>query len=135
MIKKILLYALIILSVFSCEDKTEKIETVIDPLSNTTWTRKLIKDSGEHYGYESYEFFNSGDFTLSEYDLYGIRQKYLIIGEYILNGSKIVCNYKRTHNTPYYYPGDEFSLDLNFEIKTIIPSFIVNDRLFIFVKQ
>ena len=66
-------FALLMFIAFvSCD---EKIETVIDPLSNTIWTRKLIKDSGEHYGYESYEFFNSGDFTLSEYDLYGIRQK------------------------------------------------------------
>lgn len=58
--------------------------------------KNIEYDWGEHYGYETFEFFPSNKFTLSEFDLNGVRQSFLLMGEYIQNGSEIKYTYERT---------------------------------------
>ena len=124
--------SLLLLATIACSDKNINIKTDNDILSNTTWTRQLFYDWGEHYGYESFEFLSSNKFSLSEFDLNGVRQRFLLMGEYVLEGTEIKCRYERTLNTPSYYPGQESILTLDLKTNTIIPN---NNQKIAFVKQ
>ena len=124
-----LIPGLLLFALSACSDSNDDIITDNFGLEKTVWKRPLkYESSGELHHYESFEFFPYNKFSLSQFDLNGVRTKYILMGEYTQNVSKdeyeqnryeIKCTYKHTNNSPTNYPRDRFTLILDPQLRTI----------------
>lgn len=114
--------ALLLFMLPACSDHDNEVEPDDDILTNTTWTRRVSYGSGI-YRYESFEFLPSHNFILFESDLNGVKEEYLLIGKYTVDGTKIQCT---------YHPNGIRTLILNNQNNTITYE---NNPLYVFVKQ
>lgn len=102
--KQLTLFILMLVSIISsCSNSSDDVMNENAILENTVRTRQILLDGYKLTHYETLEFFSDGKYFLSEYNLDGVRIKYLTIGDYQIKGTEVTCthdnyNYNASYN-------------------------------------
>lgn len=130
--KQLTLLILLLVSIISsCSNSSDDVMNENAILENTVWTRQILLDGYKLTHYETLEFFSNGKYFLSEYNLNGIRIKYLTIGDYQIKDTEVTC----THDNFNYNANYKFVLKLDVKDNSLKMINEKDDNRLKFIKQ